>query len=87
MQKNVPFLNIVAIILQLFKKPHPQKRLNSRNIDILPMGPLVTSSVDKLFFHNLDNLKPTMQPIKGSCQILPYNQIMPQNVIHLRIGC
>ena len=29
------------------------------------MGTVVNSSADKLFFHNLDNLKPTMQAIKG----------------------
>ena len=52
--------------LQLFKKPHPQKKLNTRSLDILPMVPLVNVSADKLFFNNLDNLKPTMQPIKGN---------------------
>ena len=29
------------------------------------MVPLANVSADKLFFNNLDNLKPTMQPIKG----------------------
>ncbi len=57
--------NMVAVDLQLFKKAHPQKKLNVRSIDILPMGPLVNTSADRLFFNNLDNLKPTMQPIKG----------------------
>ena len=40
-------------LLQLFKRPHPQKRLNIRN----------------LFFHNLENLRPAMAPVKGLCNV------------------
>ncbi|CAL1540510.1 unnamed protein product [Lymnaea stagnalis] len=42
--------NFGQIPKQLFKRPHPQKRLN------IP--------VNTLFFHHVDNLKPSMQPIK-----------------------
>ncbi|XP_035824115.1 WD repeat and FYVE domain-containing protein 3 isoform X2 [Aplysia californica] len=42
--------NFGQIPKQLFKKPHPQKRLN------IPVNPL--------FFHHVDNLKPSMQPVK-----------------------
>lgn len=31
---------------------------------ILSSGSIVPS-VEKLFFHNLDNLKPSLQPVKG----------------------
>ncbi|XP_059163899.1 WD repeat and FYVE domain-containing protein 3-like isoform X2 [Physella acuta] len=42
--------NFGQIPKQLFKRPHPQKRNN------IP--------INTLFFHHVDNLKPTMQPIK-----------------------
>ncbi|BFZ02583.1 hypothetical protein BsWGS_05621 [Bradybaena similaris] len=42
--------NFGQIPKQLFKRPHPQKRLN------IP--------VNTLFFHHVDNLKPAMQPVK-----------------------
>ncbi|GFS12293.1 WD repeat and FYVE domain-containing protein 3 [Elysia marginata] len=42
--------NFGQIPKQLFKKPHPQKRLN------IPANPR--------FFHHVDNLKPAMQPVK-----------------------
>ncbi|XP_057628653.1 WD repeat and FYVE domain-containing protein 3 isoform X3 [Chionomys nivalis] len=57
--------NFGQIPKQLFKKPHPPKRVRSRlngdNISIsIPPG--VTS--DKLFFHHLDNLRPSLTPVK-----------------------
>ena len=39
-------------LLQLFKKPHPQKKLSNRLIDTY-------------FFHQLDVLRPSLQPVKG----------------------
>ncbi|KAK3103345.1 hypothetical protein FSP39_018631 [Pinctada imbricata] len=54
--------NFGQIPKQLFKKPHPQKRLNIRLNESLPMGTL--PGQDKLFFHNVDNMKPTKQAIK-----------------------
>lgn len=40
-------------------------------IDPGPITPgLSITTSDKLFFHNLDNLKPSLQPIKG-----PYSYI------------
>ncbi|CAI9723395.1 repeat and FYVE domain-containing 3-like isoform X2 [Octopus vulgaris] len=56
--------NFGQIPKQLFKKPHPQKRLSIRNLDPIPMTPTSSGAADKLFFHNVDNLKPTMQPYK-----------------------
>ena len=41
--------NFGQIPKQLFRRPHPQKRLNIRH----------------LFYHNLENLKPAMTPVKG----------------------
>ncbi|KAJ8022395.1 WD repeat and FYVE domain-containing protein 3 [Holothuria leucospilota] len=45
---------------QLFKRPHPQRRLSNRTGDstgnVIPIA--------KLFFHNLDTLKPSLNPIK-----------------------
>ncbi|XP_050011539.1 WD repeat and FYVE domain-containing protein 3 isoform X4 [Alexandromys fortis] len=57
--------NFGQIPKQLFKKPHPPKRVRSRlngdNMGIsIPPG--VTS--DKLFFHHLDNLRPSLTPVK-----------------------
>lgn len=63
---------------QLFKKPHPAKKVCRAGIDIpLPLGqgliPLpVASSLgptgsdnrDKLFFHHVDHLSPSLQAIK-----------------------
>lgn len=64
--------NFGQIPKQLFKKPHPCKKMQSTNRQtITDSGPLITggpgnvTQVDKLFFHNLDNLKPSQQPIKG----------------------
>ncbi|KAI8741991.1 WD repeat and FYVE domain-containing protein 3 isoform X1 [Biomphalaria glabrata] len=42
--------NFGQIPKQLFKRPHPQKKLN------IP--------INAFFFHHVDNLKPSMQPIK-----------------------
>ncbi|XP_014604234.1 PREDICTED: WD repeat and FYVE domain-containing protein 3 isoform X1 [Polistes canadensis] len=59
--------NFGQIPKQLFKKPHPAKKMTQR-ISVIDPGPItpglsITTS-DKLFFHNLDNLKPSLQPIK-----------------------
>jgi len=55
---------------QLFKKPHPQKKLSVRAGGIpatgTQLGFFVSSAAnDRLFFHNVDNLRPSMQPLKG----------------------
>lgn len=60
--------NFGQIPKQLFKKPHPAKKMNQRTsvIDPGPITPgLSITTSDRLFFHNLDNLKPSLQPIKG----------------------
>ncbi|XP_051170147.1 WD repeat and FYVE domain-containing protein 3 [Leptopilina boulardi] len=59
--------NFGQIPKQLFKKPHPAKKMNQRTsvIDPGPITPgLSITTSDRLFFHNLDNLKPSLQPIK-----------------------
>lgn len=61
--------NFGQIPKQLFKKPHPAKKLNHRS-SVLDPGPLSSplNSSDRLFYHNLDNLRPSLQPIKGNVQ-------------------
>jgi len=64
---------------QLFKKPHPQKKLSVRAGGIpatgTQLGFFVSSAAnDRLFFHNVDNLRPSMQPLKGEWfDVLRYN--------------
>lgn len=46
----------------------------TQRISVIDPGPItpglsITTS-DKLFFHNLDNLKPSLQPIKGLLNII-----------------
>ncbi|XP_015422644.1 PREDICTED: WD repeat and FYVE domain-containing protein 3 isoform X4 [Myotis davidii] len=57
--------NFGQIPKQLFKKPHPPKRvrcrLNGDNAGIsVPPG----CTGDKIFFHHLDNLRPSLTPVK-----------------------
>ncbi|XP_068949120.1 WD repeat and FYVE domain-containing protein 3 isoform X1 [Petaurus breviceps papuanus] len=57
--------NFGQIPKQLFKKPHPPKRVRSRlngeNSGVsVPPG----STSDKIFFHHLDNLRPSLAPVK-----------------------
>ncbi|KAL3875787.1 hypothetical protein ACJMK2_033704 [Sinanodonta woodiana] len=56
--------NFGQIPKQLFRKPHPQKKLNIRLTDPIPMGSHAHLLNNKLFYHNVDNLKPCMQPFK-----------------------
>lgn len=60
--------NFGQIPKQLFKKAHPCKKMQSSRHTIIDASPLLTpgiSQTEKLFFtHNLDNLKPSLQPIK-----------------------
>lgn len=53
--------NFGQIPKQLFKKPHPCKKMASSRTSIIDTNPLLSSTVtqnDKLFFNNLDSLKP-----------------------------
>ncbi|XP_061906663.1 WD repeat and FYVE domain-containing protein 3 isoform X3 [Entelurus aequoreus] len=55
--------NFGQIPKQLFKKPHPPKRVRGKaNGDTanVPLG----SSSDKIFFYHLDNLRPSLTPVK-----------------------
>lgn len=59
--------NFGQIPKQLFKKPHPAKKLGQR-VSVLEANPLTAVpclSPEKLFYHNLDNLRPSLHPIKG----------------------
>lgn len=63
--------NFGQIPKQLFKKPHPAKKLGGNRSFVLdPTGITGFSSQDKFFFHYLDNLKPSLQPIKGKLIIV-----------------
>ncbi|XP_072261545.1 WD repeat and FYVE domain-containing protein 3 isoform X2 [Pyxicephalus adspersus] len=57
--------NFGQIPKQLFKKPHPPKRVRSRmNGDMSSMSMPMGSACDKIFFHHLDNLRPSLAPVK-----------------------
>jgi len=63
--------NFGQIPKQLFKKPHPSKKQpNNRTSMLDAANPILSSNAnltfgDKLIFYHLDNLKPSLQPIKG----------------------
>ncbi|KAF0034332.1 hypothetical protein F2P81_014398, partial [Scophthalmus maximus] len=55
--------NFGQIPKQLFKKPHPPKRVRCKaNGDVASVPP--SSNSDKIFFHHLDNLRPSLAPVK-----------------------
>ncbi|TRZ02111.1 hypothetical protein DNTS_034933 [Danionella cerebrum] len=57
--------NFGQIPKQLFKKPHPPKRVRSKLNGEVPSVPVtLNSSLDKIFFHHLDNLRPSLTPVK-----------------------
>ncbi|RWS13484.1 WD repeat and FYVE domain-containing protein 3-like protein [Dinothrombium tinctorium] len=65
--------NFGQIPKQLFKKPHPAKKVISSNQPLTPIIPAVglnsvliagSSHQEKVFIHNLDNLRPSMHPVK-----------------------
>lgn len=55
---------------QLFKKPHPPKRVRSRlNGEAAGTSVPPGSTSDKIFFHHLDNLRPSLAPVKGKTTV------------------
>uniref|UniRef100_A0A8C1A0U4 WD repeat and FYVE domain containing 3 n=1 Tax=Cyprinus carpio carpio TaxID=630221 RepID=A0A8C1A0U4_CYPCA len=57
--------NFGQIPKQLFKKPHPPKRVRCKSNGEVPGAPVaLSSSLDKIFFHHLDNLRPSLTPVK-----------------------
>uniref|UniRef100_A0A673WZ34 WD repeat and FYVE domain containing 3 n=1 Tax=Salmo trutta TaxID=8032 RepID=A0A673WZ34_SALTR len=58
--------NFGQIPKQLFKKPHPTKRVRSKSNGEMAVGLPVSlsSTTDKIFFHHLDNLRPSLAPVK-----------------------
>lgn len=61
--------NFGQIPKQLFRKAHPCKKMASARHSVMDPNQILSNSnvtqIEKLFFHNLDNLKPSTQPIKG----------------------
>jgi WD repeat and FYVE domain-containing protein 3 len=61
--------NFGQIPKQLFKKPHPSKKMSGSRHSVIDPTPMLSGSgsvpFEKMFFHNLDNLKPSLQPVKG----------------------
>ncbi len=69
--------NFGQIPTQLFKKPHPAKRLSPNSVIVrsavsglttLSSDPSLSTpgvTTERLFFHALDCLKPPSQPVKG----------------------
>lgn len=60
--------NFGQIPKQLFKKPHPSKKMAGLRHSVIDPTPMLSSGsvpFEKMFFHNLDNLKPSLQPVKG----------------------
>jgi len=63
---------------QLFRKPHPQKKLSVRGHPAggTQLGFFVSSAAnDRMFFHNVDNLRPSMQPLKGETLMLMHTTV------------
>ncbi|XP_072939310.1 WD repeat and FYVE domain-containing protein 3 [Epargyreus clarus] len=60
--------NFGQIPKQLFKKAHPSKKMSQRSSTILDPNSIIPSQgatpPEKLFFHNLENLRPSLQPVK-----------------------
>ncbi|XP_076854600.1 LOW QUALITY PROTEIN: WD repeat and FYVE domain-containing protein 3 [Brachyhypopomus gauderio] len=57
--------NFGQIPKQLFKKPHPPKRVRSKSNGEIPGMPVsISSTADKVFFHHLYNLRPSLAPVK-----------------------
>lgn len=57
--------NFGQIPKQLFKKPHPPKRVRSRlNGENAGLSVPPGATSDKIFFHHLDNLRPSLTPVK-----------------------
>ncbi|XP_078070095.1 WD repeat and FYVE domain-containing protein 3 isoform X4 [Mustelus asterias] len=57
--------NFGQIPKQLFKKPHPPKRTRSRNNgESSGVQTSLSCATDKIFFHHLDNLRPSLTPVK-----------------------
>lgn len=82
MKKNatIGFINNFGQIpKQLFKKPHPSKKMASSRHSVIDPNQILSNSgaipIDKLFFHNLDNLKPSTQPIKGNLNHYSFKRV------------
>ncbi|XP_068245244.1 WD repeat and FYVE domain-containing protein 3 isoform X2 [Palaemon carinicauda] len=60
--------NFGQIPKQLFRKPHPYKKMCGQRTSIIDAGPLsqapAVTPLEKVFYQNLDNLRPTMHPVK-----------------------
>lgn len=65
---------VFSLLLQLFKKLHPPKRVRSRiNGEMSGVSVPPGASNDKIFFHHLDNLRPSLAPVKGKWKYFVYS--------------
>ena len=60
--------NFGQIPKQLFRRPHPCKKLSGQRTSIMEASPLTQAPAvtprEKVFYKNLDLLRPALQPIK-----------------------
>lgn len=74
--------NFGQIPKQLFKKPHPYKKMGVSNnrSSVIDTGVLTQAFAlpqpEKFFFHHLDNLKPSLHPIKGKKKLINIKLIL-----------
>lgn len=84
--------NFGQIPKQLFKKAHPSKKMSQRSSTILDPNNIIPSQgitpPEKLFFHNLENLRPSLQPVKGIYYTIHififYSEISINTIIYLQ---
>lgn len=70
--------NFGQIPKQLFKKTHPCKKMGQRISVLDPSsltGPPLPLAPDRIFYHNLDSLRPSLHPIKGCHFFLIFRKI------------
>ena len=63
----------IMVFFQLFKRAHPPKRVFRSVESDTQTGILV--NVDRLFFHNLPNLVPSAQPVKGQWESVNHSEL------------
>lgn len=72
---NFLFSYCTQIPKQLFKKPHPAKKVQQVGVPSTPLTPMLPVSglnsllaaaahIDRIFIHNIDALRPSVHPVK-----------------------
>ena len=59
----------VVIPLQLFKRPHPARKVFSYSANPSLSAPPVAMDTTRVFYKNLTQLMPSREPVKGVCAI------------------